>query len=96
LILSDNTLVPPVTDDLSPPASRITGALSGNGTFIYSGQSFDDFTISRQIACFTNKTSPFFNSEELIFLISPLAKTCLAVFLPCFSQTIGLSFFGFS
>jgi hypothetical protein len=28
LILSDNTLVPPVTDDLSPPASRITGALS--------------------------------------------------------------------
>jgi hypothetical protein len=24
------------------------------------------------------KTSPFFNSEELIFLISPLAKTCLA------------------
>ena len=28
LILSDNTLVPPVTELLSPPASRMTGALS--------------------------------------------------------------------
>jgi len=27
-ILSLNTFVPPVTEDLSPPASRITGALS--------------------------------------------------------------------
>ena len=28
VILSDNTFVPPVTEDLSPPASLITGALS--------------------------------------------------------------------
>ena len=28
LIWSESTLVPPVTEDLSPPLSRITGALS--------------------------------------------------------------------
>ncbi len=60
--LIDNTFVPPVTDDLSPPASRITGAtFTGDRTFINGGNPFNDLTIHRyNITCFANKYISFF------------------------------------
>ena len=72
LILSLSTLVPPVTLLLSPPASRITGALSpGNGAFINGGEAFDDLPVEGMISPASQmNTSPFTNRDEGTIVIS--------------------------
>ena len=45
---SESTRVPPVTALRSPPASRITGALSPViGAFVHRGDAFDHFAVGR-------------------------------------------------
>ena len=47
LIWSDSTVVPPVTAERSPPASRMTGADSPViAEFIDRGDAFDDFAVA--------------------------------------------------
>ena len=54
LIQSDRTVVPPVTAQRSPPASRMTGAeFAGDRAFVHRGDAFDDVAVRRdQIAGF--------------------------------------------
>ncbi len=48
LIQSDSTVVPPVTAERSPPASRITGADSPViAGFVDRGDALDDFAVAR-------------------------------------------------
>ena len=47
LIQSERTVVPPVTAERSPPASRMTGArLAGNRQLVDRGDAFDDFAVA--------------------------------------------------
>ena len=72
LILSDNTFVPPVTELLSPPDSRITGADSP--VMALSSMVAKPSMISPSVGMVSpvshTNTSPFFNCEEGIVLIS--------------------------
>src|SRR5437899_3355177 len=44
---SDSTRVPPVTDDRSPPDSRMTGAdFAGDGRFVDRGDALDDLAVT--------------------------------------------------
>lgn len=80
MILSESTFVPPVTEDLSPPASRITGALSP--VIALSSMVAKPSIISPSAAIKSPvsqmKISSFFKAEELTFLISPFGRICLA------------------
>ena len=84
-ILSDNTFVPPVTEDLSPPASRMTGADSPviADSSIVAIPSMISPSIGYHITCFTNKHIAFRNCDEgTIFIsstyISPTGKIFFA------------------
>ena len=72
-ILSERTLVPPVTELLSPPASRITGALSP--VMALSSIEANPSIISPSEGITSpashSKTSPFFNWELLITCTLP-------------------------
>ena len=80
LILSDSTLVPPVTEDLSPPASLMTGALSPVMALssIVAKPSIISPSVAIKSPASQIKTFPFTNCDELIFLISPFSKSCFA------------------
>ena len=78
-IRSESTFVPPVTELLSPPASRITGALSP--VIALSSMEANPSIISPSAGIISpashSKTSPFFNWELLTTFIK-LFKTNLA------------------
>ncbi len=76
IILSDNTLVPPVTELLSPPASRITGADSP--VIALSSMLAKPSIISPSVGIVSPitqiNTSPFFNcADDMIFPSNNLA-----------------------
>ena len=79
-IRSDNTLVPPVTELLSPPASRITGADSP--VIALSSMEASPSTISPSAGIVSpaihSKRSSFFSRELLTIRVSPLESTCFA------------------
>jgi len=85
LILSLNTLVPPVTEDLSPPDSRITGALSPVMALssIVAMPSMISPSIGIVSPASQKNISPFLSADdETIFIsptnVSPTLKTFFA------------------
>ena len=82
---SDTTVVPPVTEEKSPPASLVTGAdspvIADSSTEAIPSITSPSFGISSP--AFTRTRSPFFNSEALIICSVPSGNNFLA-FVSCF------------
>ena len=82
---SETTVVPPVTEEKSPPASLVTGAdspvIADSSTDATPSMISPSFGITSPV--FTSTISPFFSSEALITFSSPFARSSLA-FVSCF------------